>query len=75
MYRSRSKGASPLVNIPDGAQRRTSLHYACCDGNKECMEQLLLAGADLDARYCSLMICKIVDRLAQWQMHLGQRGL
>ena len=50
MYRSRPEGRVPLVNIPDTALGMTPLHYACSDSNKEHMEQLLLAGADLEAR-------------------------
>ena len=66
MYRPKPESAVPLVNVLDGARGMTPLHYACSDGNKERVKQLLSAGADLEARYmyCSLMICKMVDRLA-----------
>ena len=30
----------------------TPLHYACYDDNKELIEQLMEAGADIWARYC-----------------------
>ena len=73
MYRPKPKGPVPLVNIPDRARGMTPLHYACSDSNKERVEQLLLAGADLEARYYSLMICKMVDRLAARRMSLVQR--
>ena len=55
MYRSRLNDAKPLVNVPDGARGMTPLHYACSDGNKERMEQLLLAGAKREARYTALL--------------------
>lgn len=72
MYRSRPNDAKPLVNVPDGARGMTPLHYACSDGNKERVEQLLLAGAKREARYTALL-CKMVDRLAARQMSLVQR--